>query len=107
MTSHDHWPAPDQDLVAWLQEHRSNALQSYLADRLLIEEHINQEESFRTGGYADRQILELVQNSADALYRSGGAGRVELRLTADALYCANEGEPERVKLLETLGGQVL
>lgn len=84
---------PGNDLVGWLQEHRSSTLGSYRSDRLLIKEHANQEESFRKGGYADRQLLELIQNSADALHRSGRPGRVELRLTADSLYCANEGEP--------------
>ncbi|MHA3700643.1 sacsin N-terminal ATP-binding-like domain-containing protein [Jatrophihabitans sp. YIM 134969] len=60
---------------------------------MLVDEHGKQEDSFRTGGYAKRQVLELVQNAADALLISGTPGRVELRLTESALYCANEGRP--------------
>ncbi|PZS33000.1 MAG: hypothetical protein DLM59_07160 [Pseudonocardiales bacterium] len=87
------WSQPNPDLVAHVAELRANALEVYRADRLLVDEHGRQEDSFRTGGYAERQVLELVQNAADALLRSGARGRVELRLTDAALYCANEGEP--------------
>ena len=66
------------------------------------------------GGYQHRQLFELVQNSADALWsdtstretrggaRAGGRGRIEVRLTANCLYCADDGEPidaEGVKAL--------
>src|SRR4051794_41716703 len=43
------------------------------------------------GGYGRRQLYELIQNGADELL--GGAGRIEVVLTPDALYCANEGKP--------------
>ena len=68
-------------------------MDSYRANPLLVEEHGRQEDAFRTGGYAHRQILELTQNAADALHRHGARGRVEFRLVDDDLYCANEGEP--------------
>ena len=84
---------PDPSLTGWLRSHRQNALDAYKANPLLVGEHGRQEDSFRTGGYADRQVLELVQNAADAQQRSGTRGRVELRLTSDSLYCANQGEP--------------
>ena len=58
------------------------------------------------GGYQHRQLFELVQNSADALWsrrqrtRDGGpcaggavGGRIEVRLTGSCLYCADDGEP--------------
>jgi superfamily II DNA or RNA helicase len=86
------WSQADPDLLSRVAELRANALDVYRADPLLVDEHGRQEESFRTGGYAERQVLELVQNAADALLRSGTCGRVELRLTDTALYCANEGE---------------
>ena len=66
---------------------------SFHADPLPIKESVNQEDSFRTGGYAHRQLLELVQNGADALLRNGSPGRLEIRLVDDVLYCANEGAP--------------
>lgn len=87
------WGTPETGLQSWIAEHRTRALDAYLANPLLIAEHGLQEDSFRTGGYAHRQVLELVQNGADALHRSGRRGRIQLRLQDDVLYCANEGAP--------------
>ena len=64
----------------------------YLEDPKMLEEHVGQENSFRTSGYSRRQITELVQNAADAILRSGGTGRVKLILTDRYLYCANDGK---------------
>jgi len=55
----------------------------------LVEEHANIERATAQGGYGRRQIYELVQNAADAMFGSGG--RIEIVLTPSALYCANEG----------------
>jgi superfamily II DNA or RNA helicase len=87
------WDESDVSLQAWVETHRKRALEAYVANPLLISEHGMQEDSFRTGGYAQRQVLELVQNAADALRRSGRRGRVEVVLDDDTLYCANEGTP--------------
>ena len=95
------WTA-DPDLSRWLSDHRDRALRAYQADPLLVDEHGRQEDSFRTGGYADRQVLELAQNAADAQQRDGHRGRVELRLSNDALYCANQGEPFTREGLEAI-----
>ncbi|BCB81209.1 hypothetical protein Pflav_076190 [Phytohabitans flavus] len=93
MSEDRRWGQSDPALVHWIEDHRRRVLEAYRANPLLVAEHANQEDSYRTGGYAERQLLELVQNAADALHRSGVRGRVELRLTDDTLYCANEGEP--------------
>ncbi len=93
---------PSVDLMAWLATHRNNVLNAYRADPLLIPEHARQEDSFRTGGYANRQVLELVQNGADALQRSGRRGRMEVRLSGTTLYCANEGQPFTAQGLEAV-----
>lgn len=85
------WGQEDPDLVGWLEQHRVNTLKAYGADWLLLGEHANQEDSYRTGGYSRRQILELVQNAADAQYEDR-QGRIELHLVGDTLYCANEGK---------------
>ena len=45
------------------------------------------------GGYARRQLFELVQNAADALAAVPGGGRIEIRLTENCLYCADNGRP--------------
>ncbi|MEV0384275.1 DEAD/DEAH box helicase family protein [Nonomuraea sp. NPDC050643] len=90
MTADGNWGQEDLDLVHWLEQHRANTLRAYGADRLLLGEHANQEDSYRTGGYSRRQILELVQNAADAQYQDQH-GQVEIRLVNGTLYCANEG----------------
>ncbi|OBI30470.1 hypothetical protein A5709_25490 [Mycobacterium sp. E1386] len=77
-------------------------MDAYEANPLLVGEHGRQEDSFRTGGYARRQILELVQNAADALRRSDTPGRVELVFKDSNLYCANEGAPFTKKGLEAV-----
>jgi len=76
------------------------AINAYMAQPLLIQEHAGLEESMRTGGYANRTLLELVQNSSDAMLDAergpyGASGRVEIVLDPDkrVLYCANAGRP--------------
>lgn len=102
MSRADGWETPDEDLGRWIDFHRRRAIESYRANPLLVGEHGRQEDSFRTGGYAQRQILELVQNAADALGRSGRRGRVEIVLRDDVLYCANEGVPFTQEGLEAV-----
>lgn len=89
---------PDAALVGEVGDQFRRAIESYRIHPDLIAEHANLEESIRTGGYANRALLELVQNAADALAGStghGGPGRVEIVLDTDrsTLYCANDGRP--------------
>lgn len=61
-------------------------------------EDANAEEDLYLGGYADRLLVELAQNAADAAARAGVPGRLRYRLvsTSDgdwALSVANTGEP--------------
>ncbi|MFZ8466507.1 hypothetical protein ACO1MK_14355, partial [Staphylococcus aureus] len=58
---------PDGSLVAEIDEQFESAISAYTAKPTLITEHANHEESIRTGGYANRTLLELVQNAADAM----------------------------------------
>lgn len=58
------------------------------------EEHANIEQSVLAGGYAYRQIAELVQNAADAISEVGeGEGRIEIVVDTLGLWAANTGEP--------------
>lgn len=89
---------PDSALVREIDEQFESAIAAYSAKPTLITEHANHEESIRTGGYANRTLLELVQNAADAMAGSApdvGPGRVELVLDpiTSVLYCANSGRP--------------
>ena len=57
---------PDETLEREVAQHYARAIASYQANPHLVSEHANHEESIRVGGYADRTLLELVQNAADA-----------------------------------------
>src|SRR4051812_4456230 len=87
------WTSSDSELGRFVETHSGRSLEAYRAQPSLIEEHFRLEEGVLTGGYSRRQLYELIQNAADALTESGGAGRVRVVLTEDALYCANEGAP--------------
>ena len=91
---------PDPTLIREVQDQFDRAIASYKADPKLVTEHANLEESIRTGGYANRTLLELVQNAADAMAGTGtgveeALGRVEIVLdpATKTLYCANSGRP--------------
>jgi superfamily II DNA or RNA helicase len=84
-------------LIDTLREHR---LRAYEAEPGLIKEHFGIEEGVLAGGYGYRQVLELVQNGADAILEAHEAGieqdksaRIEVRLAGSCLYVANTGAP--------------
>jgi hypothetical protein len=52
--------------------------------------------------YAGRELLELVQNAADAAAERGGQGRVLIEIDRDGLVVANTGEPFRTGGVESL-----
>ena len=78
--------------VAYILEETKRTLAAYRSQPNLVLEHANHEEDTARGGYATRQLFELIQNGADALSGSAG-GRIWLRLTPSHLYCADEGQP--------------
>src|SRR5688572_10943179 len=87
------WSAAcDPEASAHVQRESDRCLAAYRAKPSLVREHANIERATAQGGYGHRQLYELVQNGADALVDAPG-GRIEIVLTSDALYCANEGEP--------------
>lgn len=86
------WTDFDPILVQEIKDQLNRAVGAYEKNSHLIREHVNLEDSFTTGGYASRQVLELVQNASDALLKGGTDGKVAIILTNNALYCANEGQ---------------
>jgi superfamily II DNA or RNA helicase len=84
--------ASESGVVDRVRRKTEEALASYAADPLLVQEHANKELGTAQGGYGRRQIYELVQNAADELIDQAG-GSVKVLLTDRALYCANEGSP--------------
>ncbi|MGW6421089.1 sacsin N-terminal ATP-binding-like domain-containing protein [Nocardia sp. NPDC055053] len=85
-----------------------SAIGSYEANRNLVDEHANHEDSIRSGGYSSRTLLELVQNAADAVRGTGGvatgSGRIDITLDENRgiLYCANGGRPFTVEGLTAI-----
>jgi hypothetical protein len=91
------WPPPDPSLVAYVQSDRDNTLKVYRIKPALIREHFGTEQSVLSSGYSYRQILEVIQNAADAILEAADAredgGRVLVRVTATHLYVGNTGAP--------------
>jgi hypothetical protein len=86
------WAGPDGDIGSKIKDQTERCLRAYAENPLLVEEHANIERATAQGGYGRRQIYELIQNGADELIPEPG-GRIHVLLTADTLYCANEGAP--------------
>ncbi len=86
------WTGADGDIGAYVREESRKSLESYRAQPNNLIEDANLEEDTARGGYANRQIFELVQNSADALTKSDGEC-IWLMLTPTHLYCADNGIP--------------
>lgn len=86
------WTGPDGNLGRFIEKKSKKTLESYRIDPDRISEDANAEDALAGGGYANRQLLELVQNSTDALAGTGG-GRIRVKLTRSHLYCADNGLP--------------
>ena len=84
------WERPDGPLGRYIQHQTRGTLEAYRNQPNLVEEHANHEHDTARGGYAHRQLFELIQNSADALTGSS-RGRICLKLTDKHLYCADDG----------------
>jgi superfamily II DNA or RNA helicase len=84
----------------FIDQMRESRLQAYRASPGDIREHFAIEQVVLAGGYGYRQVLELVQNGADAILEAheSGAGqdyrpRIEVLLDGSCLYVANTGAP--------------
>lgn len=85
------WQGEAGELARHVDEQSQRCLNAYRENPQLVEEHSAIERATAQGGYGRRQIYELVQNGADELF-SLGQGRIEVLLSREALYCANEGD---------------
>ncbi|HEX6468793.1 MAG TPA: hypothetical protein VF069_06815 [Streptosporangiaceae bacterium] len=81
---------------------RERVLAGWVASPARFREDANTEEDFALGGYRDRVVVELAQNSADAAVRAGRPGRLLLSLRGGVLTAANAGAP-----LDAAGVQAL
>ncbi len=101
------WCGPSGELGRFVTSESESTLASYREQPKLVTEHALSERDTSHGGYQHRQMYELVQNAADALWveqaseRSDRShadehahrGRIEVRLTERCLYCADDGDP--------------
>ena len=87
------WAGPTGQLAKFIAQESEKTLHSYRAQPRLVIEHANLEHDTAHGGYAHRQLFELVQNSADALLESPKGKSILIRLTEGFLYCADNGIP--------------
>ncbi|MFI1237281.1 DEAD/DEAH box helicase [Nocardia salmonicida] len=85
------WSRQDPSLVNLVNKYHTTCIEVYRKDPDRIAEDAGKERGIAEGGYGRKQIQELVQNAADALPDAGG--RIEVVLTCDTLYVANEGHP--------------
>ena len=85
------WAGPDSPICRYARDETQRALDAYRSQRSLVDEQANQEQDKAQGGYAERQIVELVQNAGDQLARSGD--RIKVYLTRTHLYVADDGWP--------------
>jgi superfamily II DNA or RNA helicase len=85
-------PHDGRYLEAVVHEQTQENLRVYATSPTRVDEDAGQELNLAHGGYGKRQLFELVQNGADAMIGSPG-GRIEVILTEDYLYCANDGDP--------------
>lgn len=85
------WTDLDPALGGLVDDFRDRCIRVYIEDPNRVEEDAGKERGIAEGGYGRKQIQELVQNAADAL--QGAPGRIQVSLTKDALYVANEGSP--------------
>lgn len=84
----------------FIDQSRESRLQAYRASPGDIGEHFAIEQVVLAGGYGYRQVLELVQNGADAILEAHESGvgqddrpRIEVLLDGSCLYVANTGTP--------------
>ena len=95
----------------FLEDLNRRTLGAYEQRRSLIAEHHGIEETVLAGGYGYRQILELVQNGADAILEAHEDGlpmpngnRIDVVLRNSCLYVANTGAPLSQEGLDALLG---
>ncbi|HEU4947674.1 MAG TPA: hypothetical protein VFT31_11015 [Kribbella sp.] len=81
---------------------RERVLAGWAASAARFREDANAEEDLALGGYADRVVVELAQNAADAALRAGVPGRLRFSVRDRTLVVANTGAPLTAEGVESL-----
>lgn len=85
------WLGTESDVCRAVDKYSRDCMRTYEIDDRRITADANIERTAIEGGYARRQLFELVQNGADELIDD--RGRIEVILTSENMYCANQGRP--------------
>lgn len=85
------WLGTESEVCRAVDKYSRDCLRTYEIDQRRITADANIERTAIEGGYARRQLFELVQNGADELLDV--RGRIEVVLTSESMYCANQGRP--------------
>ena len=96
------WVGPTGKIGKFIVQVANQTVESYRAQPRRIVEDANLEHDTAHGGYAHRQLFELVQNSADALLDARHGKSILIRLTDEFLYCADDGSPVNERGVEAL-----
>lgn len=89
-------PTPETVLgwQRWIAERLEDSENGYRSKPDLLKHDANAEKSIARD-YANRELLELVQNAADAATEQGGNGRVRIEIRPEGFCVANTGMPFR------------
>lgn len=88
---------PNSEIARAVEETNQLNASTYRDPGRLREDYGTEREAVESA-YSRRQVVELVQNGADAITEaalngSTNGGRIEVIVTDDCLYCANQGAP--------------
>jgi superfamily II DNA or RNA helicase len=96
---------------SFLERHNVALQSAYRELPSLLKEHHGIEQTVLAGGYGYRQVMELIQNGADAILEAHehdvppvGGNRIHVMLRASSLYVANTGTPLSEEGAEALLG---
>ena len=95
------WAGPTGRLGTFIVREVRKCLKAYREQPKLAIEHARSERDTADGGYASRQLFELVQNSADALLESAKAPSILIRLTDSSTVPTEESLSMRKALRDS------
>ncbi len=82
------------ELAVFIRDECERRLRAYEAQPRDVREHFETEIEVLSGGYAWRQLFELIQNAADAIGEARDTeGRIHIALEAGRIVAANTGAP--------------
>ena len=84
------WAGPDGELGEYVRQESARSLEAWAIQPNFLRGQAGQEVDIEESGYEGRQVVELLQNSADSLSTSAGA-RIVASLSRDFLYFSDDG----------------